>query len=367
MLKVQEYLKSGKSLEDLTTEYQIGASVCDALGVVSLNYSQIASDLSQTVCQECRGLILELGTWDVVCRSFDKFFNLEEFLNESVRNVFDWSTAKVLDKVDGTLVMMYYYKDKWNYATRKMADANGPVGSYDTTFDALIASTIKEMNFWPDLELIPEVFYSFELTTPLNRIVVPYDGYKLTWLAAWDKDTLQELNIWDLPQLSVPRVKQLPLTNLDEIMEMVGSLSPTEGEGVVVVDGSYRRMKIKSPEYLRAFRAVTTAEASPRNRISILQSEQYDDIYGLLPQALRNDMDILKAKFEALAKDTAATYAELKDIELQKDFALKALAFPYNGWLFQLRKGEDLDSLMRRSSPEKIEEILDKHYSEIRL
>jgi hypothetical protein len=308
---------------------------------------------------------LELGTWDVVCRSFNKFFNLEEFLNEPIRDAFDWSTAKVLDKIDGTLVMMYYYKGKWNYATRKMADANGPVGSYDTTFDALIASTIKEMGFSPVEELSPDMFYSFELTTPLNRIVVPYEGYNLTWIAAWDKNSLDEVSLWNLPELSIPKVRQLPLTNLDEIMAMIGTLSPTEGEGVVVVDGAFRRMKIKSPEYLKAFRAVCTAEASPRNRIAILQSEQYDDIYSLLPQALRSDMDVLKAKFEALAKDVASTYAQLKDIETQKDFALEALKFPYNGWLFQLRKGEDLDSLMRRTMPDKIEELLDKHYGEI--
>ena len=356
---VQDYLRNGKTLEDLTNEYQIGISVCEELGVVSLNYSQIASDLSNPICQECRGLILEPGSWNVVCRSYNKFFNLEEPNNAAILEAFDWSTARVLDKIDGSLIMAYYWAGKWNFATRKSPNASGPVSGYDTTFNRLIELTIEEMGF-DRTQLNPDMFYSFELTTPLNRIVVPYEGYNLTWIGAWNADTLEEISIWSLPDIGMARVRQLPLSNLTEIMAMIEKLPSTEGEGVVVVDGSFRRMKIKSPEYLMAFRVVTNVEASPRNKIAFVQSENFDDMYKLLPQAMKDEINELKSKFESLAGKVTATYATIKDLEIQKDFALEATKFPYSDWLFKMRKGVNLDSLMKDTAPEKIESVLEK-------
>ena len=358
MLAVQEYLRSGKSLENLHIEYGIGCNPCESMGVVSLNYSQISSDLSLPICQECRGLILELGTWDVVCQTFLKFFNASEPNAAPVKYLFDWATAKVYDKLDGALISMFFYKGKWNASTRKMPDASGAVGDYDMTFAKLIDATMKEMGF-SFLELNPDLFYAFELTTPLkNFSVVPYSEYMLTLLAARNKHTLQEVDISTLPEITAPKVRLLPLSDLDEIMVMIEKLPVSEGEGVVVVDGNFRRLKIKSPDYLASFRAVCNAEASPRNRIAILMSDTCDDIYGLLPQALKDDLDELKLKFEALTSKVASDYAKIAGLETQKEFALEALKFPYSAWLFELRQGKSLEDIMKATMPEKIERLL---------
>jgi hypothetical protein len=68
MLKVQEYLKSGKSLQDLENEFGIEHS--DYGTAISLNYNQIKSPMSEEISKECRGLILRQDSWELLAYPF---------------------------------------------------------------------------------------------------------------------------------------------------------------------------------------------------------------------------------------------------------------------------------------------------------
>ena len=71
-----------------------------------LNYNQIASPMAEVICQECRALLLEMGTWDVVSRSFFKFFNY----GQPEAHPVDWATARVQEKLDGSLICLYFHR-----------------------------------------------------------------------------------------------------------------------------------------------------------------------------------------------------------------------------------------------------------------
>lgn len=366
MYEVQKFLRDGNTLEDLTTEYGIKANVCDVLGVVSLNYSMIDSDIKKNICRECRALILELDTWNVVSRSFYKFDNYQEPNAEEVRNAFDWDSLRVEEKIDGSLIQAYFYKNQWNFATRSVADAETPIGGYDMTFRELIDCALEEMNV--NLELFdPNILYTFELTSPLNAIVVAYEGHKLTWLAAWNRDNLEELDINSLPDIGIPRVERHSFNTLSEITKYVDNLAPSEGEGVVISDKYHHRLKLKSAEYLKAFHVLTSVEATPRNKLSLLLSDKLDDVYGLLPVAKRAEMDQLKDKFDRLLSEVKANYALFETLD-RKPFAQAVLEanYPYVPWLFLMKNGKSLSEILEKiehPSPAfySFEKIMDKY------
>lgn len=77
MLNVQQFLQT-KSLEDLTAELGIRVTRHDQLPLIILNYDQIESPKANEIVVECRGLVLEEGTWEIVARSFRRFFNFGE-------------------------------------------------------------------------------------------------------------------------------------------------------------------------------------------------------------------------------------------------------------------------------------------------
>ena len=116
MLHVQEYLKSGKTLEALKAEHGIKFHIHNKK--ISLSYDQIEAKESDPLAQQCRGLILREGTYEVVACPMFRFFNIEQ--KELAADV-DYSSAVFEDKLDGC----FLYNTKlncWNGSTVKIGD-----------------------------------------------------------------------------------------------------------------------------------------------------------------------------------------------------------------------------------------------------
>ena len=77
MLKIQEYLRSGGTVEQIKEELHLHVREHTQYpNLLLFKYNQIHSPLSHPICQECRGLILDSeDNWKVVAYPFRKFFN----------------------------------------------------------------------------------------------------------------------------------------------------------------------------------------------------------------------------------------------------------------------------------------------------
>jgi hypothetical protein len=349
-------LRGGGTLADLATIYGIKAKTDDALGVVMLNYNQIASPMEEPICQECRALLLEIGSWQVVSRSFFKFFNH----GEPNAHPLDWTTARVQEKLDGSLICLYFHREQWQVATKGTPDASGPVNSHAMTFVALVKQTLEEMgNGWEELtaRLDPNICYSFELTAPENRIIVPYEDRRLTWLAAWDRQTLAELEIMTLPDLPTPRVREYPLRTLDEVLAAVEAIAPFAAEGFIVRDAAHRRVKIKSASYLMVDRLLGSL-STPRRKVEAMLSEQFDDMVPQLPPPVRDEMLALQTLLAAFRREVAQAFDSLASVAERRDFAREALRYPFSPLLFWLRDGHDMAECFQRLHPDRLVEWL---------
>ena len=125
-LEIQKFLisktaegMSFESIKELLSEAPYHISVSEKGGLVLFRYSQLDSDWNEPICRECRGLILEKGTWKVVRYAFDKFFNI----NEDFAAEIDWGSAVGTEKIDGSLISLYFYNGRWRVATNGMIDA----------------------------------------------------------------------------------------------------------------------------------------------------------------------------------------------------------------------------------------------------
>src|SRR6185312_17211633 len=85
-------------LEHLETEFKIHI-VRDG-NLVSLKYNQIESPMHEPIVQECRGMVVNTTTGKVLAHPYNKFWNYGEHLADTI----DWSTARVLEKLDGSLM-----------------------------------------------------------------------------------------------------------------------------------------------------------------------------------------------------------------------------------------------------------------------
>jgi RNA ligase len=65
------------------------------------------------VTKKCRGLILDNEGY-VVAKTFDKFFNMEELTLGDIPD----ETFEVFEKLDGSLLIVFWYEGKWIVASR---------------------------------------------------------------------------------------------------------------------------------------------------------------------------------------------------------------------------------------------------------
>src|SRR3989344_2446115 len=117
MLNVQTYLRTpGNTLETLHNELGVEFAEHPTDPLVILNYSQIDSPKTNSIVMECRGLVLEKETWNIVAKAFNRFFNWGE-VTEMMAD-FDWNNFTANTKEDGSLILFYYYGDHWRINTR---------------------------------------------------------------------------------------------------------------------------------------------------------------------------------------------------------------------------------------------------------
>lgn len=190
----------------------------------------------------CRGLILD-DYGEVIARPFEKFFNDNEPKPEQP----PWDLPfEVQEKVDGSLLIVFYYGGQWYTATK---------GKFDS-IQAMVGLDILRSKYRYDLNYLDiDYTYLFELVYPENQIVVDYAGEKDVYLlAAINRDTGVELPTDNLPTaFKRYRTFDVGSTAIPAIRESI----PTTDEGFVLRFSNGYRLKVKSEGYCALHRLLS--------------------------------------------------------------------------------------------------------------
>ncbi len=336
---VQEFLQTGGTLAVLAEQYAIKFVRHRTFpNLVLLKYSQIVSDMSLPIVQECRGIILdEADNWRVVSRALDKFFNYGEPNAAEI----DWATARVQEKVDGSLCTAYEYAGAWHVATTGNPDAGGRVNDSAYTFAELFSETLG-LYLGEDWDAPPWEFpdwcYLFELTTPHNRVIVNHLTAGLTLLGVRNRVSGQWMQTAETVMARVvPVVREFPLQSFADIQATFIAMDPVAQEGYVVVDAFGNRVKVKHPGYVALHHMKDGM--TPKSMLEVVQRGEVPEVTAHFPN-LAEAFNSIKAEYDALALAIDAAYAPIKDMETQKDFAAEALPFPFSAALFDIRRGK---------------------------
>lgn len=367
MLKVQEFLLSGGTLEQLEEAFALKVRHNEALDVVCLNYDQINSPLGESIVQECRALILERGTWKVKSWPFKKFFNVGEY---HCPTDFDWDNFDTLDKEDGSLIHLWHHKNRgWQIATRSVPDAETAFDDSGITFKDLVRTTLNDLEVsFAELTSCfdTDYCYTFELTAPENQVVVYHEHRDFILTGVRNLVTMEEENPEDwikfnlAPWIKIRACKSYPGLSLPQIQTKVNELNPRMNEGFVLVDKNYNRLKIKSEAYVLMSHSRDSLGKSNRARLELIFTGKEDDVLPILPQTIQDKILTMKAAVAKLQDDISLAYTKISHIPEQKAFAAEANQTPFPGMLFTLRKHPTMkpSDVIKETLPRKILELL---------
>lgn len=331
-LLLQKHLRGGGTIEDLSASYAISAKRHREFpALVLFKYNQIESPFGEQIVREARGVVLdESRGWDVVARGFDKFFNHGEGHAAPI----DWTSARVQEKVDGSLCVLYFHAGQWRVATTGTPDASGDVSGFGLTFAEYFWRTARDAGMRPpDGER--DACFMLELTGPYNRIVVRHEKPSLTVLGMRDRRTGAE----DTAEraaglLGIKPVASFSLASAAEIIASFERMSPLSQEGYVVVDGAYRRIKVKHPGYVALHHAKDGM--SRRAMADVVRSGEVAEVIAAFPEFGEMFAD-MKTRLDALVAELESDYARIVGLSEQKAFALEAVKTRSSAPLFALR------------------------------
>ena len=251
MLKVLEFIKAHKNWEELLSQapyyIKVYRDVMFDHNLVMLKYNQLDSDFNEEIVRECRGLILDEDSLEPVSVPFFKFGNY----GESYCPEIDWESAVILEKRDGSLVKVVKLGKDYLISTNGCIDAFKAMMPDDVLCPYKSYGELFMKAMGDRLSLLSEGYtYMFELTSPYNKVVVPYDDIEITLIGIRDNKSLQEELICDSKlKDSFLLPKRYGFRTLEECIESAHSL-PYSEEGYVVLDKHFNRVKIKSLEYV---------------------------------------------------------------------------------------------------------------------
>ena len=281
---------------------------------ILLKYNQLESDLSNSIVQECRGIILRKSDLKVVCFPFTKFFNYHE---PNAANI-DWDGARVLDKIDGSLTKLWFDNGYWHWSTNGNIDADKTEFAINDlsqmycpykTFGELIRTAVnyKDLDF---NNLNKNFTYMFELVSLYTKIVIPYSETKLYHLATRDNTTFEELET----DIGVEKPKSYDISTVDDCVVAAEKLS-SDYEGFVVVDKNYHRIKIKNPKYLMMHRMASNNSLSIKNILEMIKINECSEFLSYFPE-YKNAFNIVDQILKKYYFEMNKEYSEFKEQSL---------------------------------------------------
>jgi len=351
-----EMLRSGKTPEEIKELYKINFKRHPEYpNLILFKYNQIESPMSEKLVQEARGIILdENNNWNPVSYPFNKFFNY----NEPNAHDIDWESAKIYEKLDGSLIQLYYYNNEWKVATSGSPDAGGPVNSFSKKpFKELVWEVWDNLNYQFPYPEDQNKTFMFELQTALNQVVVTHAVSKMDLIGVRNNETLEEED----PEIYSKKynwnaVKTFPLKNLEDVLKTVQQLNPFEQEGYVVRDENFNRVKIKSPLYVLEHHG---AEKTNEDLIRIVLDNEVNEVMGYFPKYGPILLELQKAINKA-KKEVQKDWNKYKNIENRKEFALNVIKKPYSSLLFALKdnKYKDVNDAFNNAKEKYIDKLI---------
>jgi len=323
MLKIQEFILAHKNWRELLADAPYNLKISEDDGYVLFKYNQIASDFNEEICKEARGLILDTqDNFRVVRYAFKKFFNVDEGFAARL----DWDSAVATEKIDGSIMSVWYARGKWHLSTNGTIDAfkaelNG-VGPYKT-FGELFESVLPLSRFSEFSNILAHQCYTFELVSPYNKVVIDYPETKVYLLSIRNMNTLVEHPLDEVEEFAARFGFTVPerydLNNEADYRKIVEQM-PEGHEGIVVRDVNGERVKIKTLLYFEMHRAKNNGVITLERIVDLIRANDHYEFlsyfreYQPIFDDVKRQIDHSEIVLEKVRQDVAGWKNNNKDV-----------------------------------------------------
>jgi RNA ligase len=265
------------------------------------------SHYNMTVRRECRGLIFDTETGNIISRPYHKFFNVGEKEETQLNKINLYEPHVVLEKLDGSMIRPIPTKEGFFLATKAgITDISQQAEVFiaDKPHYATFIHKCFQRNITP----------IFEWCSRKNRIVVDYpeDQLILTGLRYVFEGSYVTYEImksyasaWNIPV--VKAVDGLAVQNIELFVKQVREWD--DGEGVVVRFDTGHMIKVKADDYVLRHKS-KDAIGQEKNVLQTILEDSVDDLVPLLTPEDAERIQRFQNAFWASVEDVSYEMAQ---------------------------------------------------------
>lgn len=312
MLKIQEFIFAHENWRELLANAPYNLKISEDDGYILFKYNQIASDFNEEICKEARGLILDTqDNFRVVRYAFKKFFNVDEGFAAQL----DWDTAVANEKIDGSIMSVWFARGKWHLSTNGTIDAFkaelagvGPYKNFGELFESVLPLSTFAGNRYEN------ICWTFEIVSPYNKVVIDYPETKVYLLSVRFMNTLEELDYNQIPvyagKIGVVYPQFYYMNDEIGFRRLVEQM-PEGHEGIVVRDAAGQRVKIKTLLYFQMHKAKNNGVITLERIVDLIRANDHYEFlsyfreYQPIFDSVKRQIDNTEAVLEKVRQDVA--------------------------------------------------------------
>ena len=294
-------------------------------GYTVINYNVMMADTFDCdIRRECRGIIFDTATGEIIRRPFHKFFNVNE-REETQDHVVDLSQDhRILEKLDGSMIAPFIVNGDLIWGTKMGAtDVAEPVEDFVLLNEeyCIFARFTISRGYTP----------IFEWCSRKQRIVLDYKEDQLILTGIRDLTTgrymSHDLMVAHAEAYRIPTVRAFePETDMKAFVETVRDLEDREGFVVRFSDG--HMLKLKCDWYVQIHKAKEKI-LHDRNIVELILDDKLDDVKAHLPQEDRDRLTKFEAYFNLAVTDVVYMLANDLDWIREENIDRKTFALEH--------------------------------------
>ena len=301
--------------------------------------------------RECRGLIFNTATGELISRPYHKFFNVGE-RDETQLDKIDLNQPHVvLEKLDGSMIRPIPTPEGFRLGTK--------AGITDVAMNAEVFIGDKpQYGTFINLCISQETTPIFEWVSRKNRIVVDYPEDNLILTAIRDNRNGSYVEYESMKRsashLNIPCVKAYSkgVPTSEDLINHIRKWD--DGEGVVIRFDDGHMVKIKADEYILRHRSKEQIN-SEKNIIQVILSDAVDDMIPLLTEDDATRLRKFQAEFwsavDEVAQDLTTifeggdrVYPDKKEFAVE--FVNRMLLPIHRPFMFGMKQGKECKQLL---------------------
>jgi hypothetical protein len=198
--------------------------------------------------KRCRGVVFHDD--EIIMQAFPF---TDEYTLKDISSV-DLTDCQVFKSYEGTLIRMFYFKDKWFVTTHRKLDAYKSKWASKTTFGEQFQKAVEHHlseyseyafdTFTDDLDISKQYMFLIRHNDE-NRVVHAAPEKPTVYHVGTMKDGVTLIGDKTL----LPAPTPLPIKTVDDISEYLSTVNPMESQGVICFTPNNKQFKIITDEY----------------------------------------------------------------------------------------------------------------------